>query len=131
MRLVYCLPLLLVGCVDAAEESPDGIDDRGIDGKADGSQLSECETAKILELLNGGVNADDLERSGVHARAAKELVAYRNGADALPNTTGSTRSTRSTRSRTSVVPPSPSSRPRSHHAAHLIRSPTRATSRSP
>ena len=86
MRLVFALPLLLLGCVDAAEESPDGIDDRGVDGKADGSQLSECETAKILELLNGGVSAEDLERAGVHARAAKELVAYRNGADAQPNT---------------------------------------------
>jgi hypothetical protein len=86
MRLVFALPLLLLGCVDAAEESPDGIDDRGVDGKADGSQLSECETTKILELLNGGVTADNLEQAGVHARAAKELAAHRDGPDGLPNT---------------------------------------------
>jgi hypothetical protein len=85
MRLVLALPLLLLGCVDS-EESPDGIDDRGIDGKADGSQLGECETAKILELLNSGVSAADLERAGVHARAAKELVAHRDGVDAQPGT---------------------------------------------
>lgn len=82
MRLFLALPLIMLGCVDAAEESPDGIDDRGVDGKADGSQLSECETTKILELLNGGISADDLERAGVHARAAKELAAHRDGADA-------------------------------------------------
>ena len=82
MRLFLALPLIMLGCVDAAEESPDGIDDRGVDGKADGSQLGECETTKILELLNGGVTADNLESAGIHARAAKELVAHRDGADA-------------------------------------------------
>ena len=86
MRLFFALPLIVLGCVDSAEESPDGIDDRGVAGKADGSQLTECETAKILELLNGGVTADNLERAGVHARAAKALVEYRDGADALPGT---------------------------------------------
>ena len=82
MRLLLALPLIVLGCVESGEESPDGIDDRGIDGKADGNQLSECETTKILELLNGGISAADLERAGVHARAAKELVAHRDGADA-------------------------------------------------
>jgi hypothetical protein len=74
--------LALVGCVEAEATSPDGIDDRGIDGKADGSQLSECETKQILDLLNGGVSADRLKDAGVHDRAAKELAAYRDGADA-------------------------------------------------
>src|SRR5687768_14347483 len=73
--------LVLLGCVDS-ESSPDGIDEPGIDGKADGTQLSECESGKVLELLNGGISAADLERAGVHARAAKELVAHRDGADA-------------------------------------------------
>jgi hypothetical protein len=73
----------MLGCVDSGDaSSPDGIDDRGIDGKADGSQLSECQTKQILELLNGGISAADLEGKGVHQRAAKELVAHRDGADA-------------------------------------------------
>jgi hypothetical protein len=83
MRHVSLLALPLVammGCVEA-EESPDGIDEKGVDGKADGSQLSECETTSILDMLNGGISAADLERGGVHARAAKELAAYRDGAD--------------------------------------------------
>jgi hypothetical protein len=81
---LVALPLIaMLGCVETAEESPDGIDDKGIDGKADGSQLTECETAKIVELLNGGISAADLERAGVHARAAKELAAHRDGADGM------------------------------------------------
>ena len=74
--------LLVLGCVDA-EQSPDGIDEVGIDGKADGSQLDECETAQVLELLNGGITAAELEEAGVHARAANGLAAYRDGADGV------------------------------------------------
>ena len=73
--------LLLLGCVES-ESSPDGIDEPGITGKADGTQLDECETQQVLDLLNGGVSADALESAGVHARAARELVAHRDGADA-------------------------------------------------
>lgn len=81
MRLFLAVPLILLGCVDA-EESPDGIDDRGVSGKADGSQLSDCETTQILALLNGGISADELARAGVHTRAANGLAAHRDGADA-------------------------------------------------
>src|SRR5690348_2163055 len=76
------LLLALAGCVESEATSPDGIDDRGLDGKADGSQLSACETKQIVDLLNSGVTAAKLEDAGVHARAAKELAAYRDGADA-------------------------------------------------
>jgi hypothetical protein len=77
----------LAGCVSDDSESPDGIDEPGVTGKADGSQLSECETAKILELLNArDTTAAVLEEAGVHARAAKELAAHRDGADGTAGT---------------------------------------------
>lgn len=84
MRLaaLLALPLLSFGCVEAQEESPDGIDEQGDGGKADGSQLSTCESTQILALLNGGASASALEDKGIHSRAAKELAAYRDGADA-------------------------------------------------
>jgi len=73
----------LAGCVaEEATESPDGIDDRALDGKADGTQLTECEAGKILELLNSGTTAEALVGAGIHARAAKELAAHRDGEDA-------------------------------------------------
>src|SRR5687767_5622467 len=84
MRLASTLALALVsltGCL--SDDSPDGIDEVGVDsGKADGSQLTECETREILAYLNEGVTADALETAGVHARAAGALTAYRDGADA-------------------------------------------------
>ena len=72
--------VLLAACI--AEESPDGIDDVGLaGGKADGSQLSVCETREIVAYLNEGVTAEALETAGVHARAASALVEHRDGAD--------------------------------------------------
>lgn len=81
MRHLTALSLaLLAACV--AEDSPDAIDEIGVgDGKADGSQLTECEAREILAYLNEGVTADALKEAGVHDRAANALVAHRDGAD--------------------------------------------------
>jgi hypothetical protein len=82
MRHASALCLALVSaCI--AEESPDEIDEVGLDGgKADGSQLTECETREILAYLNEGVSADALKSAGVHDRAANALVEHRDGPDA-------------------------------------------------
>lgn len=87
MRLASLAPFAFVfsalaGCVADEATSPDGIDDRAITGKADGSQLGECEATKVLELLNRGTTADELHAAGVHTRAANELAEHRDGADA-------------------------------------------------
>lgn len=83
MRHATLLALTLVaatGCV--ADESPDGIDEPGItDGKADGSELTACERDAIVSFLNEGPSADALEEAGLHARAAGNLAAHRDGAD--------------------------------------------------
>lgn len=82
--LIVCTLASIAGfaaCVDSGPESPDGIDDRGVDGKADGSQLTECETAQVVEYLNEGVTAEALQAAGVHERAARSLTEYRDGAD--------------------------------------------------
>lgn len=69
------------GCV-SDEDSPDGIDDVGAHGgKADGSELTECEAREIVAYLNEGASADALKAAGVHDRAATELAAHRDGAD--------------------------------------------------
>ncbi|MBA3820977.1 MAG: hypothetical protein H0X17_18975 [Deltaproteobacteria bacterium] len=73
----------LGACVTDDDGSPDGIDEARGDGKADGTQLTECESAKILELLNDGTSAAALQTAGVHARAARELAAHRDGADGM------------------------------------------------
>ncbi len=76
---VLCLALLSA-CV--AEDSPDAIDEVGQGGgKADGSQLTECETREILAYLNEGITADALKDAGVHDRAANALAEYRDGDD--------------------------------------------------
>lgn len=84
VSLLLTLPLALTACAtDGAEtESPDGINDVGIgDGKGDGAELSECQTAEVLKLLNSGATIEDLEGKGVHARASENLVTYRDGED--------------------------------------------------
>ncbi|MBA3397906.1 MAG: hypothetical protein H0T89_35105 [Deltaproteobacteria bacterium] len=71
---------VLAGCV-IEDASPDGIDESGASGKADGTQLTECETREILALLNEGATAEALQTAGVHTRAARELAAHRDGDD--------------------------------------------------
>jgi hypothetical protein len=73
----------LAGCLGADDsESPDAIDEVGADGgKADGSQLTECESREILAYLNEGVSAEGLKAAGIHERAARSLAAHRDGPD--------------------------------------------------
>lgn len=86
MRHFTLLALTLVaatGCV-ADDASPDGIDEPGIsDGKADGTELSDCEKKAIVDYVNAGHSADELEAAGVHARAAQNLAAHRDGEDGV------------------------------------------------
>lgn len=83
MRLASSLALALVtltGCM--ADDAMDGRDDVGLGGgKADGEELSDCAKREIPAYLNSGVTAAELEAAGVHTRAAKNLAAYRDGAD--------------------------------------------------
>jgi hypothetical protein len=84
MRNATLLAIALVaatGCV-ADTDSPDGADEEGLSGgKADGSELTDCEKDAIVTYLNEGVTRDELEEAGVHSRAAKNLTKHRDGAD--------------------------------------------------
>ena len=69
------------GCV-ADDSTPDGIDEPGItDGKADGTELTDCEKQAIVDYLNSGKTAAELTEAGVHTRAADNLTKHRDGAD--------------------------------------------------
>lgn len=81
--------LTIVACANTDEEvSPDGIDDVALpDGKADASLFGACGEEKLLSLLNDPlIGVDGLKERGVHTRAAKNIVAQRNGDDALAGT---------------------------------------------
>lgn len=67
------------------EASPDGLDEVGVvaGGKADGSDFSACELGAVVGWLNEGTSVEGLIEGGVHTRAARNLVAHRDGADAL------------------------------------------------
>lgn len=84
MRHFSFLALALVaatGCV-ADDASPDGIDEPGLSGgKGDGTEMTDCEQKAIVAYLNEGISVEALEEAGVHARAAKNLVEHRDGAD--------------------------------------------------
>ncbi len=82
-QVIGLLALVVSGCaMDAA--SPDGVDEVGVipGGKADGSDYSACELGAVVSWLNEGPSADTLRDAGVHTRAARNLVAHRDGADA-------------------------------------------------
>ena len=82
--LALVLAALLGGCVLESEGlSPDGEHEAGVTaGKADGSGFSECELAAVLELVNDPTTDEDLLRAaGVHTRAARNIVAYRDEID--------------------------------------------------
>lgn len=83
MRHAMLLAIALVsGCV--SEDGEDGIDDQGFGaGKADGDELTACEQDAIIAYLNEGPTAAALQEAGVHRRAAKALVAHRDGADGV------------------------------------------------
>lgn len=77
---------LLAGCA-SEESSPDGKDEDAFEtGKAD-SVYGECQTRQLVAWLNDpALTADLLKAAPVHSRAAKNLVAHRDGLDALPGT---------------------------------------------
>jgi hypothetical protein len=82
MRFASALAAALVMTACVASDAPDGKDDLGLGGgKADGDELSDCQKAAIVTYLNDGITADALEAAGLHARAAKNLAAHRDGAD--------------------------------------------------
>jgi len=82
MRLSSALAAALVMTACVASDAPDSKDDVGLNGgKADGEELSECQKREIVSYLNEGVTRDALEVAGIHDRAAKNLVAHRDGAD--------------------------------------------------
>ncbi len=73
------------GCAMEEELSPDGQDEVGVvpGGKADGSDFSACELGAVVSWLNEGTSVDEVIAAGVHSRAARNIVAHRDGADAL------------------------------------------------
>jgi hypothetical protein len=81
--LALFLGALSTAACTAAEDSPDGENEDAIgEGKADGTTYSACELAAVVTLLNDGATVEQLEEAGVHTRAAENLVAHRDGADA-------------------------------------------------
>lgn len=86
MRTVSTIALFLgalsTGACVASDDSPDGEDEDAIGGgKADGTSYSACELAAVVTLLNEGATVEALEEADVHARAAENLVAHRDGRD--------------------------------------------------
>jgi hypothetical protein len=82
MRLFAALAAALVMTACVASDSPDNKNDVGLGGgKADGDELTDCQKRSIVAYLNDGITADALEAAGLHDRAAKNIVAHRDGAD--------------------------------------------------
>jgi len=82
--LSLLLALTLAACAGAAEApSPDGIDDIALPGgKADLAGLTPCQEEEIVSWLNEpGTDVALLQAASVHTRAARNLIAHRDGAD--------------------------------------------------
>ncbi|MEZ4462479.1 MAG: phospholipase D-like domain-containing protein [bacterium] len=81
------LALTFAACVSDDTSSPDGeFDVAFAGGKAD-SMIGECETNALLGKLNNPeTSAEGLKDAGIHTRAANNIIAQRNGLDALPGT---------------------------------------------
>ena len=77
----------LMGCADQPMELSDGeFDPIPVSLKADGG-YTECEYAAALEWVNDSTTTYDVMRAaGVHSRAAKNIIAERDGADGKPGT---------------------------------------------
>jgi phosphatidylserine/phosphatidylglycerophosphate/cardiolipin synthase-like enzyme len=84
-RNVFALSLLAIGCALPMEDGPDDVA-LIAGGKADGSSYSECELAEMVAWVNGVATAYELVDAGVHTRAARNLIAHRDGADQLAAT---------------------------------------------
>ncbi|MGE3457195.1 MAG: hypothetical protein AB7O24_18930 [Kofleriaceae bacterium] len=68
-------------------DAEDGASDDGLgNGKADGTEISDCEKTAIVAFLNEGRSIADLQAAGINARAASEIATYRAGADGVAGT---------------------------------------------
>lgn len=55
-----------------------------VDGKADGAMISECELREIVDYVNDGATTfATLRQAGVATTAARNIIAYRDGADTM------------------------------------------------
>jgi phosphatidylserine/phosphatidylglycerophosphate/cardiolipin synthase-like enzyme len=78
---------LSIGCAAegpaGGDESPDGEREIGLAaGKADGAGFTECELGEVVALLNDPeTTLAELRGANVHSRAAKNLIAHRDGGD--------------------------------------------------
>lgn len=82
-RLVLGL-VVLAGCQGAEGVPPDDENAVAIPGgKADESGFEECALSAVVAHLNSGVAVESLQADGLHTRAARNLVAHRDGADAV------------------------------------------------
>jgi len=81
------VPIVLLAACSSGDSSPDGKDEEAFDpGKAD-SVYGECQIRQLVAWVNDPtLTVDMLKAAGVHTRAAKNIVAYRDGLDALPGT---------------------------------------------
>lgn len=84
MSLGALVALLSFGCAGSEQEaSPDGEQEDGVTaGKADGSDFSDCELSQVLEWVNDPQTlVDTLRDAGVHTRAARNIIEYRDELD--------------------------------------------------
>jgi hypothetical protein len=81
----WCVLVVLAAC--ALERVEDGADDAFlVGGKADGAGLDAEEAAAVLALVNRATVAELDGDAGLDARAARNIVAHRDGPDARPGT---------------------------------------------
>ncbi len=82
------LALTGFGCAPADVSSPDPeVDVVFAAGKADESGFDACTQEKIVAHVNDfGTSVDSLKADGVHTRAARNLIAQRDGFDMTPGT---------------------------------------------
>jgi phosphatidylserine/phosphatidylglycerophosphate/cardiolipin synthase-like enzyme len=86
--LVWTVALVsLAACIGDEELSPDGEFEDGADaGKADGSSFSDCELEHVLALVNDPATTEaTLRAAGVHTRAARNIISYRDSRDTNHN----------------------------------------------
>ncbi len=79
----FALATSLAACAGPDGAAEDGEDEVGlVSGKADGSDFTDCELGEVLALVNDPATDEAaLRAAGVHTRAARSIVAYRDLAD--------------------------------------------------
>jgi len=85
LTVALVLALALSAC--GGDESPDGkFDQAAPGGKAD-AYYGECEIRQALAWVNDpDVSYQTMKDFGVHSRASKNIIAYRDGPDGIPYT---------------------------------------------